>query len=323
VSDLALRSHPLSLLVSLDGALRWAGRELDLAYLSGASGLAFRLTLDVLFSPGSPFELNFHQQIPLWENLGAWFKRRSIRQDDLGYTEGRAEIVEWVNQTLKRGRPVICFDLADLPEYGLVVSHDLDRWACLTLTSRQAPIWLQTTAWPPAGRTGFGRADAIALLDLAPAFDRRRADVASLRFAIEHFWAPPARDLWLHHGLKAYEFWIATLASNLPLHGPEAEIGHSFNLMLLARVRRDAALYLSDLAVEYTEAPSLVAAAADYSRVADSLEGALACVPFPGVGLARSETRQAVAAALRQALAFERCGIDQIERALRSLRYGA
>ncbi len=320
MSTPTLRPHPLSLLVALDGALRAAGRDLDLPYLSGASGHAFRLTLDVLFSPGSPFELNFHEQIPLWENLGAWFKRRSIRQDDPAYIAGRAEIVQWVDQALDRGRPVIAFDLAGLPEYGLVLSAGPGGWACLTLTNREQPVWIGSDSWPPAGRTGFGRADAIVLLDISPQFDRRRADVASLRFAVEHFWAPPARDLWQHHGLKAYEFWIATLASNLPLHGPEAEMGHSFNLMLLARVRRDAADYLHTLAAAYPEAPSLVQAAANYATVAQSLEAGLTAAPFPGAGLTAPATRQAIASALRQALAAERQGVDLIERALRSLR---
>jgi hypothetical protein len=57
-------------------------------------------------------------------------------------------------------------------------------------------------------------------------------------------------------------------------------------------------------------------------RVAQSLETGLMAAPFPGAGLAAPETRHLVAAALRQALAAERQGIDHIERALRDLRFG-
>jgi len=93
--------------------------------------------------------------------------------------------------------------------------------------------------------------------------------------------------------------------------------------MLLAKARSDAAAYLRNLAVFYPRAPALAAAAEDYLKVAQSLEAGLRSAPFPGDGLAAPEPRQAVAAALRQALAAERQGIDRIERALRDMRFGA
>lgn len=176
---------------------------------------------------------------------------------------------------------------------------------------------MELADWP-ATEQGVGRAEAIILLDLAPAFDRRRAEVASLKAAVEQFWAPPGRDMWLHHGQKAYELWRATLASAMPLHGPEPGLGHSYNLGLLHRARLDAAAYLAELAERYPEAPSLQAAAQQYAQVAGVLGEAASLLPFPGEGM--EEKRRPLAELLGQALAAEREGVDQIERALRALR---
>jgi len=280
-------------------------------YVLGASGLAFRLTLDLVFSPGAPFDINFHEQIPLWENLGAWFKRTTDREESL----------QRIRESIDRGLPAMAFDLMEMPEYGLAVGYDDGRIACLTVAAPEAPAWMDLNDWPPAAHGTWTRPEAITLLDLAPAFDRRRAEVASLRFAIEHFWAPASRDMWLQHGKGAYEFWISTLSSSLPLHGAQPGLGHSYNLMVLAAARRAASDYLSGLAIRYPEAPSLRTAAQRYAEVAGALEEGMAVLPFPGTtGLESKEQRTVLAAALRRALTAEHQAIDEIERSMRALR---
>lgn len=308
LSNVQFRPHRVTLVGALGGLLAAAGRDLPLPYLMGATGHAFRLTLDLVLSPSGPVTLNFHEVLPLWENLGAWFKR----------TTEREEAIERAAEEVAAGRPVIAYDLLAMAEYGLVVGAEAGRWACLTLANPDEPTWMALADWPPAAHASFTRPEVIALLDLAPSFDQRRAEVASLRFAVDHFWAPPARDLWLQHGQNAYEFWRSTLASPLPLHGPEPGIGHSYNLLLLHRARRDAAAYLAELAPRYPEAPSLARAAAAYERTAAILGEAVDLLPFPGEGLA--ERRGQLAELLGRALAAEREGVEEIERAFRFLR---
>lgn len=302
------RPHRVTLGGALGGLLEYSGRDLPEPYLMGVSGLAFRLTLDVVFSPSGPVEISFHDLFPLWENLGAWFKHSTDREESL----------QRIRTSIDRGWPVIAYDLLSIPEYGLVVGYESGRLACLTLNNPEVPEWMEADAWPPAARAQFSRPEAVTLLDLAPGFDPRRAEVASLRSAVERFWAPPSRDMWLQHGLKAYEFWIAVLNASMPLHGPEAGLGHSYNLMHLQRARRDAAVYLGELATRY---PELQGSAASYSQVAAALEEGTALLPFPGEGLVTDKgKRKAVADCLRRALAAERQGVDGIERGLRSLR---
>lgn len=308
----------MTLIGALTGLLAAAGRPLETSYVMGATGHAFRLTLDLIISPSAPVELNFHELFPLWENLGAWFKRVGARPSDEGFAAIRADVVRRVEESVTAGRPAIAYDLLGVPEYGLVTGVDGDRWACLTLANPEEPGWMELSTWPPDEHYGFTRAEAITLLDLAPSFDRRRAEVASLRFAVDHFWEPASRDMWLQHGQKAYEFWQMTLASPLPLHGPEPGLGHSYNLLILHRSRRDAAAYLTELAGRYPEAPTLRRAAAAYARQVGVLEEALALLPFPGEGL--EGKRSELAGLMGRALQAEREGVEEIERALRHLR---
>jgi len=319
LNDVALMEHRVTLAGAMGGLLAHSGRRLELTCLMGVTGHAFRLTLDLVFSPSSPTELNFHEVIPMWERLGCWFKRVAARHDDPGYAEVRAEVIERVARSVEGGRPAVVYDLLGSEEYGLVVGVDGDRWACLTQESPSVPQWMEVAAWPPAEHAAFTRAEVITLLDLAPDFDRRTAEVASLRFAVDHFWAPPSRDMWLQHGRQAYQLWRTTLATTgLPLHGPEPGRGHSYNLAVLHAARSDAAAYLQQMAERYPEASSLSRAAKAYRRVAEALSEAVSLVPYPGTDLA--ERRTAVAACLDRAVAAETEGVEAIERALRALR---
>ncbi|MEW8977344.1 MAG: hypothetical protein AB2385_02975 [Symbiobacterium sp.] len=318
LNDVALMEHPISIVGALGGLLAHAGRRLEPAYLAGVTGHAFRLTLDLVISPSGPAELNFHEVFPLWERLGAWFKRVAARPADPDYPSVRADVVRRVGQAVEGGRPAIVYDLLGSGEYGLVVGVEGERWACLTPESPAAPQWMEVAAWPPAEHAAFTRAEVITLLDIAGDFDRRKAEAGSLRFAVDHFWAPPSRDMWLQHGRGAYQYWRTVLKGNLPLHGPEPGKAHSYNLALLRAARGDAAAYLEQLAGQYPEAETLARAAAAYRRVERALAEAVALAPYPGEAL--EAHRGEVAACLERALAAETEGVEAIERALRVLR---
>ncbi len=321
ITGVRFRPHRVTLGGALGGLLEFAGRDLPQPYLMGVTGHAFRLTSDVVFSPSGPVELNFHEVFPLWENVGAWFRRVAAKPADQDFDAVREDALHRIRESVDQGRPAIVYDLLNVPEYGLVVGYEGDRLACLTLTNPEEPAWMEAAEWPPQAHASFTRAEVIQLLDLAPAFDARRAEVQSLRFAVDHFWAPASRDMWLQHGKNAYEFWAAVLGSAMPLHGPEAGMGHTYNVMHLHRARRDAAVYLGELAGKYPEAASLQGAAKAYAEVAAILEEGTRVAPFPGQGLAESaELRRTLADCIKRAMAAERRGIDEIERALRALR---
>jgi hypothetical protein len=306
---------------ALGGLLAAAGRDLESTYLAGVTGHGFRLTLDLVVSPSGPTEFNFHEVLPQWERLGAWFKRVAVKPGDEGFEAGRASILSRIRESIDAGLPVIAYDLLRLPEYGLVIGYDGDRLGCLTLENPVEPGWMDSADWPPHEHRSFSRVEAITLLDIDSGFDRRKAEVASIRDAVEHFWAPAARDMWLQHGKQAYQFWGSLLRSPLALHGLNPGLGHSYNLLVLHRARCDAAAYLHTLSEQYREAPSLGEAAALYEQVVQALEGALEILPFPGgERLADPTVRLQLADCLHRALLAEEQGITRLERAVRVLR---
>lgn len=317
LTDVAMMPHPFSLISALGGLLAFEGRALEPAYLMGVTGHAFRLTLDLVISPVAAVQLNFHDVFPLWEGLGAWFKRVAAHPGDVRFAEVREEVACRVQAALERGHPVILYDLLGTAEYGLVVGVEGGRWACLTPENPTEPRWTEAADWPPRDHETFTRAEAIMLLDMEPDYDRFRAEMRSLRFAVDHFWEPPSRDLWLQHGRQAYQYWQTVLGSKLPLHGPEPGMGHSYNLRLLHAARRDAAAYLGQLARRYPQAKSLEAAARAYREVEGRLAEAVSLLPVPGEQI--HERRRELATLLAQALAAEAEAIAAIERALRNL----
>lgn len=317
LSNVALMPHAFSLISALGGLLAAEGRPAEPAYLMGVTGHAFRLTLDLVISPTAAVQLNFHDVFPLWEGLGAWFKRVAARPGDEGFAAARAEVAYRVEAALERGHPIILYDLLGTAEYGLVVGVEGDRWACLTPQNPTEPQWMDAASWPPAEHQTFTRAEAIMLLDMEPDYDRFRAEVRSLRFAVDHFWEPPSRDMWLQHGRQAYQYWQTVLGSTLPLHGPEPGMGHSYNLRLLHAARRDAAAYLGQLAQRYPQATSLKTAAEAYGRVGAELAAAVSLLPVPGAEV--NERRQELTKLLERAQAAEAEGVGEIERALRAL----
>jgi hypothetical protein len=317
LTGVRLRPYTNTQIGALGGLLDSVGRPLETHELLGKTGAAFQMTIDLVFSPSAPYEANLFDLIPLWENLGAWFRHRRTRRDSPDWAEARQEGLERIRDAIDRGRPAIVYDLGGLLEYGLVVGYDEERLACLTLASPEEPVWMPLTDWPSPQPTS--RVEVITLLDIAPGFDERKADRQALRAAVESFWQPPSADMWLQHGVKAWDFWVMTLASSLPLHGSPG-LGHSFHLKFLHAARTEAAAYLRACAARYPEAEPLAAAAEACNRLVAHLFAATEILPFPGQVEMTRELRDRLAAVLRDANDAEREMIDQIERALRYLR---
>jgi hypothetical protein len=317
LTGVRLRPYPNTLIGALGGLLDAVGRSLEAHELWGKTGAAFAATIDLVFSPSAAYEANLYDLIPLWENLGAWFRHRRTRRDSPDFEAARQEGLARIRESIDRGRPAIAYELGGLFEYGLVVGYDEERLAVLTIGSPEEPVWQSIAEWP----TGFqhARAEVITLLDIAPGFDERKADRTALRAAVDAFWQPPSSDMWLQHGTKAWEFWTMTLSSPLPLHGAPG-IGHSFQLKLFHAARAQAAAYLAACALRYPEAPTLAEAAAAAGRLVGRLGEAMAMLPFPGEKEMTRDLRDDLSAVLRIATDEERELIEQTERALRYLR---
>jgi hypothetical protein len=317
LTGVRFRPYPNTQIGALGGLLDAVGRPLEAHELWGKTGAAFAATIDLVFSPSAAYEANLYELIPLWENLGAWFRHRRTRRDSPDFASAREEGLARIRESIDQGRPAIAFELGGLFEYGLVVGYDEERLAVLTLASPEEPVWQPIAEWP----TGFqhARAEVITLLDIAPDFDERKADRQALRAAVDGFWQPPSPDMWLQHGAKAWEFWTMTLSSSLPLHGAPG-LGHSFQLKLFHAARSQAEQYLLACAARYPEAPTLAEAAAAANRAVGRLAECMAILPFPGEKEMTRDLRDDLAAILRIATDEEREMIEQIERALRHLR---
>jgi hypothetical protein len=316
-----MQRHWFSMGGALAGILEALGRPLPLPYLMGVSGLAFRLTLDLPVTPQSVHEWSYYEMAPLWEQLRLWLQPTAARREDDHFSETHRKALERIERSVGSGRPAAVFGLLEIPEWGLVTGvRGAAEVAALTLANLEEPRWQPWSAVPPPGLT-WARLDVLTVVDAAPDFDRRTVEVASLRYALAHAWAPESADGWLRHGLRAYEFWAGSLASPLPMHGENPGIGHSFNLAVLRQLRSDAAAYLAGLAEHYPEAPSLRRASALYGETAATLGEGSAAYPFPGrESLENRPLRDRLAALLRQAREREAAALGELEQALRDLR---
>lgn len=317
LTGVRLRPYPNTQIGALGGLLDAVGRPLEAHELWGKTGAAFGATIDLVFSPGAAYEANLYDVIPLWENLGAWFRHRRTRRDSPDFDAAREEGIARIRESIDAGRPAIAYELGDLFEYGLVVGYDEERFAVLTLASPEEPVWQPIDHWPTLFQ--HARVEVITLLDFAPDFDERKADRQALRSAVDGFWAPPSPDMWLQYGIKAWEFWTMTLGSSLPLHGAPG-LGHSFALKLFHAARSNAEQYLLACAARYPEAPTLAAAAAAANRTVGRLAECAEMLPFPGEREMTRDLRDDLCAILRIATDEEREMMEQVERALRHLR---
>jgi hypothetical protein len=109
---------------ALGGLLAAAGRNIDQVDLMGLTGHAFRLNIDILLTVMGPWDLPWHDVLPLWERLGVLLQGTRARASEPHYPEARALAWRRLCQSIDRGLPVIAYDLLGLPEYGLITGYD-------------------------------------------------------------------------------------------------------------------------------------------------------------------------------------------------------
>lgn len=322
LSGVRLERNWTSPVGALGGLLAAAGRPIDQVDLMGLTGHAFRLNIDILLTIMGPWDLPWHDLLPLWERLGAVFQVTRARATDRHYVESRHTAWERITAAIDRGWPVIAYDLLGLPEYGLITGYSAEppRLAGVTLNEPEQPAWQPFAAWPRPDEPQATKLEIITLVGLGVEPERSDLEVQALRTATELPYLPGSRDGWTQNGWLAYQHWAAVLG--LPEdHAPDGGLGHAYNLMVVQRARRDAALFLARLAERHPRAQTpLRAAQAAYEAVRDLFTEATQLIAFPEAAGARDPgTRRAVADLLRQAAAKERQGVDLIEQALRAL----
>lgn len=319
---------------ALGGLLDAAGRSIDQVDLMGLTGHAFRLNIDILLTVMGPWDLPWHDVLPLWERVGALFQGTRARASDAHYDEARVLAWRRIVNSIELGRPVIAYDLLGMPEYGLIVGYDHDaaptavpgiapgaRIAGLTLNEPEHTSWQFYADLPRQQVPHATKLEIITLMELTPSFDQPAAELLALRTASDLPFQQGSRDGWTQNGWQAYAHWAAVLSMPSD-HAPDGGLGHAYNLLVLQRARRDAATFLGRVAANHPRAAEpLLAAQAAYGEVRDLLAEATELIRFPEAAGARDpETRRAVANLLRQAEVRERQGVERIDQALRALR---
>lgn len=329
LAGVRLPANWVSVVGALEGLLAAAGKgplspdpELpEGTYLMGVTGHAFHLAMDMMATPEGPSQFNFHQIFPQWERLQAWFHRAGAYPSQEDPAPAREEAWRRIVQSIDRGWPAICYDFGDQVEYGLITGYR-EEGGRRQLRGLQHAVgevdWFDLDQLPHPDHP-WSRLDVITLVAVEPGFDHDSAELASIRFAVDHAWWPASRDQWVSYGLKAYDVWAGSLM--MPSQPPEARPSHAYCAQVARAARQAAAVYLRSLASRRTGdlAQRLAAAADGYGEVAAQLDQLCGLMPWPeGADLGEPATRKAIIDGLRLARRKEEGALSHLERALRA-----
>lgn len=318
---------------ALEGLLRAADKlplhpdVPDGLYLMGVTGHAFHLSVDMQVSAEGPAEFSFHQILPLWEGTRAWFHVVMARAADPERLPGaREEAWRRIAAGLERGWPAIAYDFGGHAEYGLITGvRTADGERQLRGVQHGAPggapvDWFSLGRLPDPEHP-WSKLEVITLVAAEPGMNHDAAELTAVRWAVDHAYSPPSRDMWVSHGLGAYDMWVGNL--QMPAHVAEAAQGHAYCAQVYWRARQAAAEWLRAVAGTKPAAlaGALAGAGAAYAAAAEGLAAVAQAIPWPaGADLADKAVRSAASDGLRLARRQEERAVGLLERALRHWR---
>lgn len=297
---------------SMAGALEGCLRSLNIyhtpAFIMGASGHAFRISVEptTIFRTG-PTVIDFRgDHLPLYNNLGVRLELRQHWTDEPSYRAKQRVVWEAVRDSLEAARPAIVWD-ADIPEFGLVVGHD----------PRVGRYWLSTMPQPTPWQAIMN--DVPQNVGMLRMFlpverkncDRRKAAHDSIAFAIRQ---SRTTDAYHEHllGLAAYAAWIEALREGRTLDDPYS---HAYTTAVVHEARTFVPPYLREVASLF-EPPAtahIEQAAEHFDEVSAALTEVHRLFPMPQPGVrADSAALPAGVAALERASLAEQRGLDAL-----------
>ena len=250
---------------ALASSLRAMGCTLDRKVLTGASGFAFRIFVEVKSQCPSAMSVFDFKVLPRMavELCGYTCTHITRLWDEEGVeAERRVEAHEAIRTAVNEGRPPVVWDIG-IPEWGLIAGYDDEAEIYETidckgqrgampyaqLGKREIPILSVTIPGKPTGES---------LADLAP-----RTISAAVCHA--HGWEWNARPAY-ESGLEAYSKWAALIRKV-----DQTGFSSRYYAGIYAHLRDCAAVYVHELAQSDDR---LLPAAKAYARVAAHLKEA-------------------------------------------------
>lgn len=296
---------------ALESVLRAKGEDYSKEYLMGISGFAFRINVHKQTCPSGPTVFNWHIGLTRGiDRLGYDYEYiQAFSSENLfGLRQKRAIINS--KRSIDNGVPVVAWDL-HIPEFGIIKGYDDEEkmfWVSTCLDEHEGekgPL--------PFKRLGLGDVPILSVLLLKEKIpvNLEKGELESIRFAVNHAKLHLGEDKDYSCGLDAYTRWISVLENNVT-----DAFGNAYNAAVYCRAREDAFKYLSDMAKKY-EDENLENASKHYKKVYENLQAYVDIFPFPKDGnLEDKDTRDKGMQYLREALRYEKLGIEELEKFL-------
>lgn len=302
----AARGEPglwFSYMASLASVLSYLKRPVDLAWLMGASGWAFRIIVHETMCPSATSVFDWLATLPQSVEQAGYacqYLSRLWHEGDLTQ-QRRDEAQAAIIAAVDGGIPAISWDIA-MPEWGLIVGYDTEAalYHTLDCLGREGAM--------PFAQLGQREIEVLSVTIVGQPDGRSRAETVrnALQIAVNH----AEGGEWIErphyeNGPAAYEFWASQVAEGAghPEGVPSAYYaGHWVGARCYARDFMAALAHEED---------ALRPAAASFARVAECLLPvwrAYAQHRHPP-----KELRAGLAASLRQAAETEREGIEKIK----------
>lgn len=323
---------------SLCAVLEYLGDPVDYDYLMGACGAAFRRlwnrddggNVDLSYLAPRPFDLAAD---------AAGYELRVVPRHE-------ARMLEAIQLSIARGRPVIGFGIIGPPEAGVITGYSsggevLHGWSYFQ--AAELKDYYEDRGWfekfdrfSQAPDAGLGPVDTepVGLVlvgdKMSRGMSKRDATICSLEYAIDLARTPERPHLPDHvSGLAAYEAWAAALEVDADYPADDAKVMelrimvHGDQCTMLSE-RRSAAAYLRRVADAEPGAADQLRSAADlYDQVADlgpSLWFWGGGGPTVADALKDPQKRREMAGHVRTAAAAEAQAVEHLEQALEAIK---
>jgi len=311
----------MTLLGTVLGCMRYAGRDVDPAWLYGISGAAFMLNIDRQVDVSGPTSWNdrehFAKMLPyLGVSIDAAVAARTTDADFANKQQAaRAFVVAKVNA----GIPCVGWD-GGFPEY--VTINGYTPAAVLEWT-HYVDGGYRVMPWEKFGRNDTDNFNVFSVEPAKPPGDEREAILKALEFALSLRSAAGPLDMSHAHGMQGYDLWLRCLETGEWRRNPFWGVHHNVACWGECRAYAEAFLRLAGQTLGGGLQP-LCEEAADHYKVVRTSIGQMQAVflykyPQPPVS-ADGEVR--ATALLRTARDAELRGLATIERIVDVLRAG-
>ena len=309
----------MTLLGTVLGAMRYAGKDVDPAWLYGISGAAFMLNIDRQVDCSGPTSWDECEHFaPMLPYLGVTIAHAvAARTSDADFVAKHEAARAFIQAKVDAGIPCVGWD-GGFPEY--VTINGYTPSAVIEWTN-YVPGGYRVMPWEKFGRNDTGNFKVFSVEPMAPPGDERAAIRLALEYALSLRVAPgPPLDRNHAHGMQGYDLWLWCLETGEWRKNPFWGVHHNVACWSECRVYAEAFLRLAGQKLGGELAP-LCEQAADHYRVVRTALGQMQAVflyqyPQPPVSAA-GEAR--AIELLRTARDAEARGLAVIERIVGAL----